>query len=387
MRFFKAVFSTTFFITVALLVACSSNDEKLEPMELPYFEPQGKLRQLWKASVGEGQDRRYTLLVPAIAGDSIYASDVEGNVFAFDRNTGKRRWKVELDEPVSGGIGIGNGVLLLGTYSAEVIVLNTEDGSEKWRATVTSEVVSPPQTNGRLVAVQTFDGNLIGLDFNTGKQLWIYETINPLLTLRGSASPLIYGANIYAGFATGKVVSMQANDGLLLWEQRVAVPQGRGDYERMIDIDGSPILVGEILFVASFQGQIVAFSRATGRVLWSQPASTFVDLSAGQGNVYLTEADGRILAYSTGGGQLAWENNQLLRRKVSAPHAFASYVAVADEEDGYVHILSQSDGSFVARKKIDGSGVRSPMVHADNVLYIFSNDGKLVALEVVPNDS
>ncbi len=375
-------------LIAVLLAACSSVEEKaLEPMELPEFEAKGQLKRLWKASVGSGQDNRYTMLVPAINGDNIYASDIEGNVFAFNRNTGKKLWQQELDVPVSGGIGIGSGVLLLGTYSAHVIALDMNDGSEKWRVRVSSEVVSPPQTNGRLVAVQTFDGRLLGLDFNTGKQLWAYETANPLLTLRGSASPLFYGTSIYAGFATGKVVSVQASDGLLLWEQRVAVPKGRGDYERMIDIDGSPLLVGDILFCVSFQGQLVAFSRATGRVLWSQQASSFLDLSAGQGNVYLTDAGGSVKAYRTGSGQLAWENDQLLRRKVSAPHAFASYVAVADEEEGYLHILSQTDGSFVARKKIDGSGIRSPLVHADNTLYVFSNDGDLVAFEVVPNES
>ena len=381
-------FSGLGLVALALLAACSSTEEKaLEPMKLPDFEAKGRLRTLWKANVGAGQDVRYTMLVPAIAGDSIYASDVEGKVMAFDRHTGKKQWQVKLKEPVSGGIGFGNGILLLGTYSADVIALDSNDGSEKWRTRVSSEVVSPPQTNGRLVAVQTFDGRLLGLDFASGKQLWAYETVNPLLTLRGNASPLIYGANIYAGFATGKIIAVQASDGLLLWEQRVAVPQGRGDYERMVDIDGTPLLVGDILFCASFQGQVVAFSRATGRVLWSQPASSYLDLSAGQGNVYLTDAQGSIKAYSTGGGQLAWENNELLRRKVSAPHAFAAYVAVADEEDGYVHVLSQTDGSFVARKKIDGSGVRSPMVHADNIFYVLSNDGDLVALEVIPNES
>ena len=375
-------------LVAVMLAACSSVEEKaLEPMELTKFEAKGRLKQLWKASVGAGQDKRYTMLVPAIEGDKIYASDIEGKVIAFDRNTGKKLWQVELEAPVSGGVGIGSGILLLGTYSADVIALNITDGSEKWRTKVSSEVVSSPQTNGRLVAVQTFDGHLLGLDFNTGKQLWVYETANPLLTLRGSASPLIFGANIYAGFATGKIVSVQANDGLLLWEQRVAVPKGRGDYERMVDIDGSPLLVGDILFCVSFQGQLVAFSRATGRVLWAQPASSYLDLSAGQGNVYLTDAGGSVKAYRTGSGQLAWENEQLLRRKVSAPHAFASYVAVADEEGGYLHILSQTDGSFVARKKIDGSGIRSPMVHADNTLYVFSNDGDLVAFEVIPNES
>ena len=373
---------------VVLLLGCSSAEEKaLEPMELPDFEATAKLRKIWSRNIGSGQDVRYTLLRPVIVGDRIFATDVEGVVVALDRQTGKKLWQVKLDLPVSGGIGAGSGILLLGTYAAEVIALDQQDGKILWRTRVTSEVVSPPQTDGNLVAVQTFDGKLLGLDFNTGKQRWAYETVNPLLTLRGNASPLIFGNSVYAGFATGKVVSVQASDGLLLWEQRVAIPKGRGDYERMVDIDASPLLVGDILFCVSFQGQLVAFSRATGRPLWAQPASSFLDLSADGNNIYLTEDNSSIKAYRTGSGQLAWENNQLLRRKVSAPHAFASYVAVADEEDGYLHILKQSDGSFVTRRKIDGDGVRSPMIHAGNILYVYSNDGDLVALEVVPNDS
>lgn len=372
----------------AYLMGCSSAEEKaLEPMELPDFDARANVKVLWSKTIGDGQDVRYTLLRPTIVGDTIFATDIEGQVFALDKNSGEKIWEVDLELPISGGVGAGNGVLLLGTYGAEVVALDQTDGSIKWKTRVTSEVVSPPQTNGRLVAVQTFDGNLVGLDFETGAEQWIYETANPLLTLRGSASPLIYGTSIYAGFATGKVVSVQASDGLLQWEQRVAIPQGRGDYERMVDIDASPLLVGDILFAVSFQGQLVAFSRATGRNLWAQPASSFVDLSASGGNVYMVEADSSIKAYRTGSGQLEWENNQLLRRKVSAPHAFANYVAVADEEEGYVHILNRQDGSFVARKKIDGDGIRSPMIHADDVLYVLSNDGKLAALEVVPDET
>jgi len=57
---------------------------------------------------------------------------------------------------------------------------------------------------------------------------------------------------------------------------------------------------------------------------------------------------------------------------------------VADDEDGYLHILNMSDGTLVARKKIDGDGVRSPMVSDGDVLYVLSNGGKLVALTVTP---
>jgi len=367
-----------------LLGACASTNEKLEPMELADFEAQGKINVLWSAGIGDGQDVRYTRLTVATSGDTIYATDIEGTVYALDKTTGKRKWRVKLDEPVSAGVSVYGNRLFVGTYNAEVIALNTEDGSKVWRATVSSEVLSNPNGNGRVVAVQTFDGKLTALDFDTGDQMWVYETSPPLLTLRGNSAPLIDGSTVYAGFSSGKMVAFQDSDGLVEWEQRVAIPQGRGEFEKLVDIDGTPILVGEILFVASYQGQIVALSRATGRPLWVKPISTYSDLSSAGGSVFVTDSESSVKSYRIGNGQIEWENNQLLRRKLTAPQVFDNYVAVADDEDGYLHILNMSDGTLVARKKIDGDGVRSPMVSDGDVLYVLSNGGKLVALTVTP---
>lgn len=373
-RFFSVL------VAVFLLHACAS--EGLKPMELADFESTAKVSKQWSSNVGSGLDVRYTLLAPVIVGDNIYTVDHKGVVSALDKNTGKKNWRVKLKEEVSGGLGYGSGTLFVGTYEAQVIALNIADGSEKWRATLSSEVLSHPQSNGSVVVVQVFDGSLVGLDHDSGETLWRIETEPPTLTLRGNSSPIIVGANVFAGFATGKTLAVGVNDGLPAWEQRVAIPQGRSELERMVDIDGSPMRVGDIIFVASYQGQLVALSRATGRPLWSKAASTYLSLASGQENIYLTDSEGGVKAFRRGSGQLSWENNLLLRRNTSAPHTIGNYVVVADEEGGYLHVLNQTSGDFAARKKIDGSGVRSPMVSADGVLYVYSNDGKLTALKI-----
>ena len=61
--------------------------------------------------------------------------------------------------------------------------------------------------------------------------------------------------------------------------------------------------------------------------------------------------------------------------------AFGNYVVVGDAK-GYVHVMAQSDGRFVARRKIDGDGLRSAMAVAEGTVYLLSNDGALNALEV-----
>ena len=50
--------------------------------------------------------------------------------------------------------------------------------------------------------------------------------------------------------------------------------------------------------------------------------------------------------------------------------------------DGYVHLLSQADGHFAGRVRADGDGVRADMIGANDMLYVYGNDGGLRAYRV-----
>lgn len=75
----------------------------------------------------------------------------------------------------------------------------------------------------------------------------------PVLTLRGTGAPLIAGNMALAGLASGKVVAVDVQRGLPIWEQRVAIPQGRSELDRVVDIDGGLLLSGDTLYVVSYQ--------------------------------------------------------------------------------------------------------------------------------------
>ena len=104
---------------------------------------------------------------------------------------------------------------------------------------VTSEVVAQPIANEDIVVVQTVDDKVTALDNVSGEQRWIYESTQPPLTLRGTSRPVFTPADtVVAGFSNGTLVSVSADDGVWRWEERVAVPEGRYDIDRVIDIDG-----------------------------------------------------------------------------------------------------------------------------------------------------
>lgn len=363
-------------------VGCSSSSKKeLKPQALEKITAEIELKKEWSTSVGDGQGKLWNTLSPAVDGDRIYVTDAKGRVSALDRFSGKSVWTRKLKLDVSGGVGVGSGMLLLGTLSGDVIALNANTGEDLWRSKVTSEVLAAPATNGDVVVVQTQDDRLIALEASTGQQRWIYESTPAVLTLRGTGAPIVTDYVAYAGLSTGKVIAVDTQRGLPIWEQRITVPTGRTELERMVDIDGGLLLSGNTLYVVSYQGRLAGLDAQSGQVLWQREASSYVGVAEGFGNAYVSLADGTVESVDERSATAMWSNKALLRRQISAPAVLSSYVAVGDLE-GYLHMLSQVDGRFIARSKIDGKGIRVQPLVVGGWMYVYGNGGKLVALTI-----
>nr|MBF0685178.1 PQQ-binding-like beta-propeller repeat protein [Pseudomonas sp.] len=131
-------------LSLALLaVGCSSNDTKEpEPAELTKFDAEVQLKKEWSRSIGDGQGETYNRLTPVVYGDQIYAADINGRVVSMDRITGKVNWRKDLDVSISGAVGAGYGLVLVGTLRGEVLALDVSTGEERWRSQVSSEVLA-----------------------------------------------------------------------------------------------------------------------------------------------------------------------------------------------------------------------------------------------------
>lgn len=355
------------------------------PVELKDIQQQIKFSKRWSKSIGDGQGDGLYKITPVLVGDLLYVASADGDVLALNAGTGKVQWKTNLDLPLSGGVGFYDGSLFVGAANGLVLRLDAANGSELWRASVSGEVLSAPQGNGDLVAAQTYDGKLIAFDYETGERRWAHLSDVPVLTLRGTSTPIILGQLVIAGFADGKVLAIDQNSGNVAWEARIAIPQGRSEIERIVDIDGSMMLQGAELYVASYQGRVAAVDPRTGRKIWQRNVSSVSGVSVGFGNVYTADQDGTISAFLRNGQGIRWQNIELGYRGLSRPTPVSSYLAVVDFE-GYLHILSQVDGEILGRTRADGDGARADMIASGNTLYVYGNGGKLAAYTIAPKD-
>jgi len=360
-------------------------DAELEEMaKLQDFNEEVELDEIWSASFGSGQEKSISSLRPALNSGKVYVADDEGLVVAVDQNTGDKVWSVELDVHLSGGVGYGGNMIFVGSHDGILYALREDDGTLLWQAQLSSEILSPADSDGDFVAVQTLDGKLFALNTETGEQIWVYETEMPVLTLYGTSAPLIAKGRVGAGFANGKIVVLEGDSGAPVWEGRLTLPRGQTELDRLSDIDGQLLLVGEVLYVSGYHGSVAAISRTTGRTLWSKDSSSHHGVSIAGSRLFVVDMDDNVVSMRSSGGQQLWVNNEFRNRGLIQPLGIGAYVVAADK-DGYLHVLSANDGHVVGRTHVDGSGVHVPIATDGETLYVLDADGGLTAYRINKN--
>jgi len=388
-----------------LLGGCSSN--KLvkfnPPAKLPALSPALQVTGLWSAQVGKGSDGYALKLGPAVGKSHVYVTARGGEVLALTRDGGRTVWKTDLKQEVRGGPAVA-GSLVLVSASDDVVALNKADGKVAWRAPLSSEVLSPAVRSGDVVVVRTVDGHVFGLSASDGHRLWSYDQDVPLLTLRGTSAPVLSdgGDRVVVGFANGKIAALRVADGHLLWTATVAVPNGRTDIERMVDVDGRIVVNNGTVYAASYQGRLVAISLDSGQLLWERKFSSYSGIAADSGVLYVSDADGAVWALSRSDGATLWKQNALHGRKLTAPALQGNAVVVGDFQ-GYVHWLARADGHEMARARVfsgdfsasssdqaesgsfdDGRAISAAPVVAGNDLYVEDVRGVVDAFHLGP---
>ena len=368
------------------------------PAELPELQESLAIQRVWSLKLGDEQQRQGLRRQAAIDGERLYVSNDEGRVLAVDLNSGDVLWDSEvvktgksgsllmfwrrktIEGGVSGGPGVGNGLVVAGGRNGEVIALDAETGAERWRARVTSEVTATPLVAGDRVIVRSHDGRAFGLDAADGTRRWVFDRGVPALNVRGNGSPVTDGNLVFLGLDDGSVVALRPQDGTEAWTQRVAEPDGRSELDRMADVDGELALGYSELYASSVKGQTMAIASANGQPLWVRDAGGHAGVALLSDRIVVSDASGTIWALDRSNSSALWKQDVFQRRVLTTAAVQGDYVVVGDVE-GWLHWVRASDGVVVGRVRHErGEPVRgTPQVAANGTLVVIGSQGRMSA--------
>lgn len=373
-------------VVVALLLSgCATRGDGPTPPVPSALEGGVALEQVWRANVGATDPDLGGSLRPVLDAGRLYvASGERRQVRAYAADSGTPIWTARLEHSVAGGIGYGAGLLAVGGRDARLTVLDADSGALRWEAELSGEILSAPVVNAstNTLVVRASNGRIAGFDVLSGQRLWSYDYTPPPLSLHGSSRPIMAGDLVLVGLETGRLLALDSATGGVVWSAEVAPPSGRTELERMADIDGDPVVVGQEVYAASYQGRIVAVGLSSGRLAWGREFSSYTGLGADREAVYAVDESGVLWSFDPRNGNAAWSLDALRGARPVTPVLFGDYVVLGDAT-GHLNWVRRQDGALVARSFVARGAIVEPVLVERERLYALTSQGEVVAYRVV----
>lgn len=352
-----------------VLVACSSDKPKPTPLEA--ITPQIAGRLVWNARI----DGAAPGLTVAVREGEFTVAAADGSVLALQADSGREMWRGSAGARLNAGVGSDGRFAAVVTRDNEVVVL--ERGALRWRARLSARVATPPLVAGERVFVMGVDRVVSAFDALDGRLLWTLQRPGEALTLAQPGVLAAFKDTLLVGQGQ-RLTAVDPLRGSVRWEVPLANPRGTNEVERLADLIGPLLRVGDVVCARSFQSAVGCADAQRGTLLWSKNVGG-VQAVGGDGELLVgADASDRVTAWRAANGDLAWHNEALRYRGLSGPLVLGRTVIFGDAE-GQVHFLDRSDGKTLLRLPTDGSPVVGVPVRSGNTILVVTRNGGLFA--------
>lgn len=354
----------------------SHDDGRYDPAPLTEYKAGMSVRQVWSTSIGSGSGLGFA---PTVLNNAVYAATPDGSVGKFDLQSGRPIWKSQAGVKLTAGAGSDGTTTAVASPDGDVVAFD-DSGKIKWKVRATSDVNISPVVGYGIVVVRSGDYRIQAFDANNGERLWSVQRPGPALALRSAAQMVLAEGLVITGLPGGKLMAIASDSGNVQWEGTVATPRGASDLERLTDVVGAPQIAGNLLCAVAYQGRIVCFDvTAGGRPIWAKDFSSVSGMVLDQRFAYSADQNSVVNAFALDNGGNVWKQAALKNRQLTAPALLGGALAVGDL-DGYVHFLSRSDGSLMARLSVGGGAVVSPPQTTSQGVLVQTGNGNLVLI-------
>ena len=327
--------------------------------------------------------------------DRVYVGSSAGSLWALT-SEGRKVWRYEANASIDSEAAVDprTSELFFGTGEGVVVSLAAEMGNLRWQKSVGAPVRNQPVLTADAVYVVTANDVVLALSRATGEVLWRYHRDLPEgFSLAGHAGLTLSDGKLFTGFTDGVAVALDPADGSVIWERDTTAdlsPENDSPAS-FKDIDTTPVVVGNSVFVASFTAGLYELAASSGGVRVRDSERTgivsiaYSDTAATTSNSTDSMAGPhRFLVLSSsddGVVNMDFDTRRVLWKKPIARGAATAVDVVGDEI-----LVGENLGGFLTLKLISGAetaryefghGFAARAAVSGRLAFVLGNGGSL----------
>lgn len=355
----------------AALGGCSLWSDKPKPVALEALTPAASASLLWSASDG----RVDFPMQPGLAAGRVATAASDGTVTVRALERAAPLWSAKAGARLSAGVGFDGQRAAVVTADNELVVV--QDGAVRWRKRLASRVSTAPLVAGERVFVLGLDRAVEAYDALDGRYLWRLQRTSDPLSVNLNGVLMAMGDTLVVGQGP-RLVGVDPNRGSVRWDLPLATPRGSNEVERLADLVGPALRMGDVVCARAFQSSVACADVARGALRWTRNAGG--NQAVGGNGAVIVGADGsdRMSGWRAESGELLWSHERFLNRDLGGVAAWGAWVAVGDAQ-GFVHVLEPASGRTLLRLNTDGGAIEAALRVSDKVAVAVTRKGGVYA--------
>jgi outer membrane protein assembly factor BamB len=321
--------------------------------------------------------RKINRFQPVIYKDMVITGNSLDGIAAYTRDGGHLKWKLPIVNGVESTASLINDRLFFGALDGQFYSVDADDGSVIWTFPTRIETLSEPLLVDGMVYILTGNNSLYALDAATGKKVWIYSRQETnALSIRGGSRPAFKNGSLYVGFSDGSIVSLLAETGTVKWEKQLS------RNKRFRDLDSDVTIDGDFLYLVGFDDATYCLRTATGDEVWKNKSGGYGRPLVVQDLVYVATTNSELMALKKETGVELWKLPVAEEGIASSPTHYKGTIAYG-ESSGSLKFVDALTGKDIAHFQ-PGRGIfAQPQIdEKNNRAYFISNESNLWALDI-----
>ena len=232
---------------------------------------------------------------PSFHDGKVFVGDEDGIFYCVDAANGKKLWRYETGNEITGGANFAGPRVLVGSHDANLYCLSIKDGKLLWQVKTEGPVNGSAVVADGKTFVAGCDSQLHVIDVMNGKELAKIE-----LSGQAAATAAIFADKLYVGNMNSEFQGIDLKKKTVLWTyapkraqpfyssaavtDRLVVVGGRDRQVHAIDrtkgtkvwsfdaeerVDSSPVIVGNRVYVGTLGGTLFVVDLANGKEVQS----------------------------------------------------------------------------------------------------------------------